>query len=240
MTDDGDSDVRAYRVHAMSVAEWREHFGPKDQVSGVVANTRRLFRMAQIGYSDFLGGDDIDRRELGFYNTVVFGWSITKAAQNLRTYHRDEFDAWYASRQEAMRRDELMRWFNELRSTLLKNVPPNILNTPGPADADSPVWQLMDDTPKPTGCTDQFMINVLGGSGWEYRKADGSTAVEAIELPREFVSAYMRGRSYLPESPGTHWGMPIVNPSLENLCGLYLGYLEEFVEDFEEFVASLG
>ena len=62
----------------------------------------------------------LDRILLGFVAVVVFGRAVTNALQNLRSFDRQAFDAWYEPWRREMQNDALLRWFYVLRSEILK------------------------------------------------------------------------------------------------------------------------
>jgi hypothetical protein len=85
----------------------------------ILRNAGDCFQTAAMGLED-LTGSDPKRRLIGLRNLVVFGRSITFILQTLRGVDRDRFNAWYAPFEKEMRDDALMKYFAELRNTILK------------------------------------------------------------------------------------------------------------------------
>jgi hypothetical protein len=57
----------------------------------------------------------------GLRNLIVFGRAVTNILQNLRSVvGAKTFDEWYMPLQEEMRDDELLKYFYELRTEILK------------------------------------------------------------------------------------------------------------------------
>jgi hypothetical protein len=81
--------------------------------------------MVQQGFRDMRETDQ-DRILLGFLGVVVFGRSMTLVMQNLRTHEQETFDTWYAPWQKEMKGDSLMRYFHELRTTVIHHDAPAI------------------------------------------------------------------------------------------------------------------
>lgn len=90
-----------------------------------VARAGAMLRMVRLGLRD-MEDTDPDRALLGFLGVVVSGRSITLVMQNLRTHDRDAFDSWYAPWQAEMKGDPLMRYFCDLRTTVIHNDAPAI------------------------------------------------------------------------------------------------------------------
>lgn len=84
----------------------------------VVARAGTMLRTVKLGLSDMQAADG-DRALFGFFGVVVFGRSMTLVMQALRTHDRDAFESWYAPWQEEMKADDLMRYFAELRTTII-------------------------------------------------------------------------------------------------------------------------
>jgi len=90
----------------------------------VLRDATETLRAAFHGLQDLLG-DDPDRRGSGLRAVATFGHATTQALQNLRPIvGRQEFDAWYKPFREAMANDPLMRFFWDLRTSILKKGTP--------------------------------------------------------------------------------------------------------------------
>lgn len=93
--------------------------------SQVVNRARALLRMVRLGFRD-MNDTDQDRALFGFLGVVVFGRSMTLAMQNLRSYDDERFDEWYRPWQEEMKSDLLMRYFSDLRTSVIHKDEPMI------------------------------------------------------------------------------------------------------------------
>jgi hypothetical protein len=68
------------------------------------------------------------------------------------------------------------------------------------------------------------------------RLEDGTIQKIYVKLPEEQVRSWLS----LQEFPGEHLGSPITDDSLENVCRLYVQYLERLVRAAEaEFGAAV-
>ena len=81
----------------------------------VLTRTVTMLRLVQQGLRD-MEETEHDRILLGFFGVVVFGRAVTNALQNLRSFDKSAFDAWYGPWQRRISEDPLMRWFYALRS----------------------------------------------------------------------------------------------------------------------------
>jgi hypothetical protein len=145
----------------------------------VLTRATTMLRLVRQGLRD-MEETEHDRILLGFFSIVVFGRAVTNALQNLRSFDRRSFDEWYGPWQQEMRDYELLRWFYELRSKILKGIVP--------------------------------MIGIVIGSVGREDLWPGAITVSDRPLPE------------------VHRGHPIPDPSVIDLCRLYVTYLEELVE----------
>jgi hypothetical protein len=95
--------------------------------------------------------DALDRILLGFVSIAVFGRSTTLALQNLRHFDESAYNAWYEPWEREMSGDTLLRWFNELRRSIVHRTAPLIAIVLGASgrDAPSPGTVTVPDLPPP-------------------------------------------------------------------------------------------
>ena len=157
---------------------------PRD-ASAILQDAAETLRTAEWGLADLLGKDP-RRRMPGLRNLIVFGRAVTNVLQNLRSVvGKENFDAWYSERQDEMRRDELLRYFYERRSEVLKE---GTLGQVGSSvyieELNSAELQPLMQNPPP-GARGFFIGDQLGGSGWEVALPDGTTDKYYVALPED-------------------------------------------------------
>ena len=108
-----------------AAAEARAALAARMAPSGVVTRAGTMLRMVKQGLRDMRETEQ-DRILLGFLGVVVFGRSMTLVMQNLRSHDREGFNKWYAPWQAEMKADPLMRYFYELRTTVIHQDAPLI------------------------------------------------------------------------------------------------------------------
>jgi hypothetical protein len=62
---------------------------------------------------------DTHRAATAAYLIAVFGRATTMTLQTIRTYDPDHFNLWYAPKEDFMRDDPLLKFFNSLRNQFL-------------------------------------------------------------------------------------------------------------------------
>jgi hypothetical protein len=169
-------------------------------VEQIIAAAEQHLQTAKFGLTDIKGKPE--RRRAGLMNAVVFARSATFALQNLRSVI-PEFDEWYKGKQDEMRVDPLMTFFNETRrkieheahipgsgATLIKSL--NVGNI------------HRDFGPAPPGTVGFFMGDQAGGSGWEVLMPDGTKEKYYVDVPEHIGSSFMTinapGYEHLPAS----------------------------------------
>jgi hypothetical protein len=80
-----------------------------------------------------MGTGDPSRVVIGLFAVAIFGRAVSSALQNLRTFDKPAFDAWYAPWEQAMRADEICQFFYSLRSAFLKDIEPTVAVLLSPA-----------------------------------------------------------------------------------------------------------
>lgn len=130
------------------------------------------------------------RRRPGLLNVIVFGRSATFALQNIKSIV-PEFEDWYAKKQEEMRSDSLMKYFNELRRKIEHEA-----HTPGTTGVYISHFTPDMLGPAPPGAIAAFVGDKYGRSGWEVRMPDGMTEKYYVNIPS--VEATMT----LADAPG--------------------------------------
>jgi hypothetical protein len=205
----------------------------KRSTADILRRAQETLETAEWGLADFTGADP-RRRIPGLRNLVVFGRAVTNVLQALRSVvGRDAFDTWYAPVQTEMREDQLLRFFYELRSEILKEGSTGstygafhieTLNT----DDLQPVLQN-----PPPGAKSFFMGDQLGGNGWIVELPDGTTAKYYIQLPPE-IAENVSMTHHFANPPSSHKDRPLSDTSINALATLYVEYLRHLVADARE------
>jgi hypothetical protein len=195
-------------------------------VTSVLADAVGTLQTAEWGLAD-LTGPDPRRRMPGLRNVVVFGRAVTNVLQNLRSVVGAQVcNEWYSPLQEKMRKDELLRYFYQLRTEILKE---GTLQTGMAMHINfntRDLQQLMQDPPP--GAKNFFIGDHLGGSGWQIDLPDGSVAKYYVALP-ENIQQGITMQFHFPDPPRTHDGQTLQDTSVEALAYLYIGYLRELL-----------
>jgi hypothetical protein len=200
----------------------------------ILRDTKETLATARLGLDDLLGADP-RRRMSGLRNVAVFGRAVTGVLQNLRSsVGKAEFDEWYLPRQKAMRADELLKYFWNLRNEILKE---GRLVTGSSMylehlDA-SELAPVMANPPK--GATNFFLGDPLGGSGWEVELPDGTTEKYYVTLPE---SLRLQIDLKFADPPASHKGEQLQDTSIEALAQHYIAYLEALVIEAQERFGS--
>ena len=188
----------------------------------ILRRAQETLETAKFGLEVFKS--NLERRMAGLRNLVVFGRAVTNVLQNLRSTESD-FDEWYALFKEEMKRDPLMRYFYELRSTILKE---------GNLEVGKYVhiksFRYPEDLKKmgfpPPNAKAFFIGDNLGGSGWEVEQDDKSRIKFYVDLPVDIGKVGF----IFPNAPNYHLGEKLDTDDIEVLGGRYIRYLEDLVE----------
>ena len=195
----------------------------------ILYDARQQLARAKLGM-DAIEELDRGRALAGLCNVAIFGRSVTWVLQNLRSTE-PTFDEWYAPYAEAMKRDELCRYFLKLRNQIEKK---------GEVDVEAGGFYIQSLTgvdmarfyaAAPPGTTSMFMGDRFGRSGWTVSMPDGSEEVFFFEVPAE-----VGGPTDLrfPDAPKTHLGSPLGAVGVKELSRIYLDYLDGLIDAAEK------
>jgi len=190
--------------------------------SQIIADAESALRMAQLGL-EAVKRNSPGAKAVGLRNVAVFGRSVTWVLQNLRNTMPKQFDHWYAPHADEMRSDPLIRFFVVLRNQIEKQgLTPPSSSTEFEAKKD---LTLPNDLGPPPPGAESFFLDV-GGAGWNV-SIGSETQRFYVELPEDKVIM----RTYISNAPTTHKGKPLGRRSMEELCELYVGDLQDLVAD---------
>jgi hypothetical protein len=198
-------------------------------VASVLDDAAQTLQTAEWGLAD-LTGVDPRRRMSGLRNLVVFGRAVTNVLQNLRTVVGVQgFNEWYEPWQEKMRKDELLRYFYQLRTEILKE---GVLQTATSVHiANLNTRDLLPAMQNPLpGAKGFFIGDQLNGSGWEVELPDGSITKYYVMLP-DGVQSQITMRFHFANAPRAHGGQPLQDSSVEQLAQLYITYLQNLLAE---------
>jgi len=191
----------------------------------IIRAAEEMLATARLGLTD-LNGTEPERKFVGLRNLAVFGRAVTNVLQNLRAIDRERFDRWYEPYRKQMEDDELMRFFYELRTEILKRG-----NLPASAKIHIHHLKLSDDLsrfgPPPKGAVGFFIGDSKGRSGWEVKLPDGSTEIYYVQWPEDIMTINVLFSS----PPSSHLGRPIGERTAESLGKLYFEYLRKMLAD---------
>ena len=110
------------------------------------------------------------------------GRAVTNVLQNLRSVVGTQvFDEWYGPLQEEMRNDELLRYFYQLRSEILKEGTLQTFNSMHMSFNSRDLQPILQNPPP--GAKGFFIGDQLNGGGWEVELPDGSTSNTTLRFP---------------------------------------------------------
>lgn len=189
----------------------------------ILNDAERILNTAKFGLADFTKGNP-ERKIAGLMNVATFGRAITNVLQNLR-HIESKFDVWYSKYVDEMKNDELMKYFYELRSTILKEGQVKVATNAFIENFKYPQDMAKFGRPPPNA-RGFFIGDQYGGTGWEVAMQDGTIAKYYVNLPEEI------GRTWLsfPNPPTHHLGKEIKNLSAEEMSKLYIDYLSRMLE----------
>jgi hypothetical protein len=194
-------------------------------VASVLSDATETLKTAEFGLADFTGSDPI-RRIAGLRNLVVFGRAVTNVLQNLRSVvGADVFNKWYEPVQAEMKLDEVMRFFYEMRTEILKEgtlktFTSNTVNFSGAQMA-----PILSNPPR--GAKAFFIGDQLNGAGWNVELPDGSIEKYYVTLPEGIRT---QANFHFPAAPTSRNGETIADNSAEGLARLYMDSLRSLLE----------
>jgi hypothetical protein len=201
------------------------------KIADALRRIRTTLRRTELAFEELEHATDGERRVAAMCNVVVYGRTVTFVLQNLRSAATD-FNSWYEPWQHEMKEDPLLSYLNELRNEILKEGKERTAS-----NAYVVSMRIPDDIPPaPQNAVRFFIGDRNGGSGWEVQLEDGTTQTIYIKLPEDKVRTWLSFQNL----PQEHLGAPIEDDTLENVCMLYVRYLQRIVKAAEDkFGASV-
>jgi hypothetical protein len=225
----------------LSDDEWRAIYESEHQPTRVAGRTRKMLELAQRGLRGLSSGPVAE--QLGAVcDAVVYGRSVTLAAQHAKGSLGTRFSDWYDPWRREFENDDLFRYFNRLRTEIVHEGAPRAIAFSVPTDyreyrvalraveAELPGVRL-------GGSMAFWMTDSVGIGAYELTHPDGRKVTGVVQFPPAMWQK-MRVVAYLPEPPKTHRGRLIADVSLQHLVSLYLTRLGEFVAEFDALVAA--
>jgi hypothetical protein len=189
------------------------------EAAEALGRARATLRQAELALAE-LSSPDLERRLAGLRNVIVWTRAVTPIVQQLRS-RVDGFEEWYGPWRSEMEDDPMLKYLYDLRNVVLKEggLPPisSALHIARLSSADLP--------PAPPGARSFFIGDPLGGIGWEVDLPDGTTGKVYVALPTEMAQSWHG----FADIPATHLGQPLIDRSLENVCRLYVEYLDRLI-----------
>ena len=194
----------------------------------ILSDARQQLARAKLGMAA-IEGLDRGLALAGLCNVAIFGRSVTWILQNLRSTE-PSFDEWYSPYAEAMRKDELCRYFLTLRNLIEKKGEVAVEAGGVYINSLTGVDMARFYAAAPSGTTSMFLGDRLGRSGWKVSMPDGSEEVFFFEVSAEIgCPTDLR----FPDAPKTHLGSPLDSVGINELSRLYLEYLDGVVDAAE-------
>jgi hypothetical protein len=168
----------------------------------------------------------------GLRNLIVFGRAVTNALQDLRSVvGKETFDEWYSERQQEMREDELMRYFDARRNEILKEGSLRRVGAMmGVEHLDADYLHVVMKNPPP-GAGRFFVNDQLGGAGWEVELPDGTIDKYYVALPD---AINMQISDYFSDPPARRKDEQVAGTSVQALAQHYVEYLRDIVHAAKE------
>jgi hypothetical protein len=191
----------------------------------IFQQTKELLETTKRGLSD-IQSDDPRNRVPGIHNVAVFGRSVTQGLQRLK-HVAPGFEEWYTAK--GLDKEPLLIFFNKVRNAILKeaNLDVGFVLQIDSWNTDVPSIQ----GPPPPGAAGFFMAEArTGGSGWLVPLPDGQQEKYYAALSPAFQGNVTL---HFPNPPTEHAGKPITDTSVAGLAQLYVGFLEELVNEAE-------
>jgi hypothetical protein len=206
-------------------------------VESVLNDAAQTLATAEFGLADLTGADP-RRRMPGLRNVVVFGRAVTNILQNLRSVvGRQDFDEWYVPWQQRMAADELLKYFYNLRTEILKKGNLQAVNSAEIKLTGLDMREMMRSPPP--GAIRFFIGDELNGNGWMVTLPDGSVEKYYVALPPQIQSRVIQ-RFLFPDAPQSHAGQQVEDTSVENLAKLYVEYLQNLLAEARKQFGGAG
>jgi hypothetical protein len=193
----------------------------KKSTKQILQRAEETLYTASLGL-EHVKGKDPRTRVAGLRNVVVFGRAVTNVLQNLRSVE-PEFDEWYAPHVEAMSRDELMSFFYQLRSEILKQGALAISSSMTLSGDPMAVFRHFKPPPRAKAF---FIGDNIGGSGWEVETEDGAVEKYYVQLPSALPGLSVDMNIHLQGAPEELQRVPA-----PDLCEAYLDKLSALVKE---------
>jgi hypothetical protein len=127
-----------------------------------------------------------------------------------------------------MSQDPLLKYFKKLRNDIEKRGregTTHVTVVDSFSTSDIPPPPSSDIPPPPSNAIGFFVGDQNGGNGWEVQLEDGSIEKIYIALPEDKMRSWLA----FEDLPSEHLEAPIEDGSLENVCRLYVRYLQRLV-----------
>ncbi len=192
----------------------------------IIANTREMLSMAEVGFAEATGKDPRKRRA-GLMNLCTYGQAVLATIQTMRNTDPN-FQAWWEAKSNEIGADPLMSHFKYLREKVghegsLETTNRTIVGAHGPVDMGA-LWRELRKH-APPGTTRIFLGDEIGGDGYEV----AGVGKVYFTLPDSFD---VKSTLELPDLPVQHDGQTITDASIANLGTLYLDSLRTLVSEF--------
>lgn len=164
------------------------------------------------------------KRNIAIRNVIVHGRTVTFALQKLlRGKCKPDFDEWYVKKQNQMKSDQLMKYFQEARNELEKEANLKSVNKMTIHYFDMDMMRKLEQN-KPPNAVAFFIGDQMGGSGWEVDTGDGIRTKYYIDLPDGIMSY-----SWCIKGEIEHNGKTYHDLDMADACRMYFAYLNNFV-----------
>lgn len=125
-----------------------------------------------------------------------------------------------------MRNDELLRYFYQLRSEILKEGRLQTTFEMHTRFTGDDIGLLLRNPPP--GAKRFVMGDSIGGNCWEIELPDGSVEKYYVALPERLAQNTTTWYNF-PDPPLTHAGEQLQDTSVENLARLYIEYMRDLL-----------
>lgn len=187
---------------------------PDGGITQIIQDAENMLFTAKMGL-DLMASEDPRIVGAGLRISVVFGRHITNALQRLRSFFTD-FNDWYNPHVEEMKSDELLKFVYDLRNDILKK-------TTMPISTRISIIEKSDRKSK-TKFTD-ISRDSFGNPSFHIKPLTGKDIVVVTKDASWDIDLTFT----FSDSPTTHLGKKISDQSPENICRLYLNYLDRLV-----------